>query len=287
LQRLVGKKMKRPSFQFYPSDWLRDTALRSCTTGARGLWIDMICFMHEGNPYGHLKVGDKVIHAENLARMVGESLETLQAWLTELSEASVFETTPDGVIYSKRMVRDENLRQIRAAGGIKGGNPALLANKVNLKDNHMVNDEVIQKTTPSSSSSSSSSTSLNTFISPPDGEPEQKADKKLPGCDHKSIVELYHQLLPTMRRVEVWNDTRAGYLRQRWREVAVELSETKEITHADVLTWWEEFFKHVSKSKFLTGKINDKSGRTFVADLEWIIKPSNFAKIVEGKYHVA
>ena len=94
-------------------------------------------------------------------------------------------------------------------------------------------------------------------------------------------------MLPTMRRVEVWNDTRAGYLRQRWREVAVELSETKEITHADVLTWWEEFFKHVSKSKFLTGKINDKSGRTFVADLEWIIKPSNFAKIVEGKYHVA
>jgi uncharacterized protein YdaU (DUF1376 family) len=127
----------------------------------------------------------------------------------------------------------------------------------------------------------------NISICPPDREPEQKADKKLPGCDHKSVVELYHQLLPTMRRVEVWNDTRAGYLRQRWREVAVELSETKEITHADVLTWWEEFFKHVSKSKFLTGKINDKSGRTFVADLEWIIKPSNFAKIVEGKYHVA
>lgn len=127
----------------------------------------------------------------------------------------------------------------------------------------------------------------NISICPPDGESEQKADKKLPGCDHKSVVELYHQLLPTMRRVEVWNDTRAGYLRQRWREVAVELSETKEITHHDVLTWWEEFFKHVGKSKFLTGKINDKSGRTFVADLEWIIKPSNFAKIVEGKYHVA
>lgn len=277
--------MKRPAFQFYPSDWLRDTALRSCSTGARGLWIDMICFMHEGNPYGHLKVGDKVIHAENLARMVGESLETLETWLHELSEASVFEISSEGVIYSKRMVRDENLRQIRAAGGIKGGNPALLASKVNLKDNVMVIDEVKQKTTPSSSSSSS--TSINTYICPPDGEPEQKADKKLPGCDHKSVVELYHQLLPTMRRVEVWNDTRAGYLRQRWREVAVELSETKEITHADVLTWWEEFFKHVGKSKFLTGKINDKSGRTFVADLEWIIKPSNFAKIVEGKYHVA
>jgi hypothetical protein len=35
----------------------------------------------------------------------------------------------------------------------------------------------------------------------------------------------------------------------------------------------------------LTGKVNSKDGRAFVADLEWILKPSNFAKIVEGKYH--
>ena len=73
--------MKRPSFQFYPSDWLRDTALRSCSTGARGLWMDMICFMHEGSPYGHLKVGDKVILSFNLSRMVGETLDVVEGWL--------------------------------------------------------------------------------------------------------------------------------------------------------------------------------------------------------------
>jgi hypothetical protein len=146
--------MKRPSFQFYPSDWLRDTALRSCSTGARGLWIDMICFMHEGKPYGHLKVGDKVILPSNLARMVGETLEVVEGWLSELSTAGVYELTDENVIYSKRMIRDENLRQIRAAGGFKGGNPVLIQqSKVNDKVNH----EVKQKTTPSSSSSSSSS----------------------------------------------------------------------------------------------------------------------------------
>jgi hypothetical protein len=143
-------KMKRPSFQFYPSDWLRDTALRSCSTGARGLWMDMICFMHEGSPYGHLKVGDKVILAFNLSRMVGETLEVVEGWLDELSTAGVYETTEEGVIYSKRMIRDENLRQIRAAGGSKGGNPALMdKSKVNLEDK--------QKPTPSSSSASTSS----------------------------------------------------------------------------------------------------------------------------------
>jgi hypothetical protein len=145
---------KRPSFQFYPSDWLRDTALRSCSTGARGLWIDMICYMHEGNPYGHMKVGEKVILAGNLARMVGETLDAVEGWLEELKEAGVYDLTSEGVIFSRRMIRDENLRQIRASGGKLGGNPALKdKSKVNLK----VIQEDNQNPTPSSSSSSSSS----------------------------------------------------------------------------------------------------------------------------------
>ena len=124
---------------------------------------------------------------------------------------------------------------------------------------------------------------LKPSICPPDGELEPP--KKLPGCDHKAVIELYHQNLPTMRRVEVWNETRAGYLRQRWREVAAELAQAKEIDANDVLNWWGQFFQSVSKSRFLTGRVNGKDGRAFVADLEWILKPSNFAKIVEGKYH--
>jgi len=125
---------------------------------------------------------------------------------------------------------------------------------------------------------------INTSICPPDGEPEPPI-KKLPECDHKAVIELYHQNLPTMRRVEVWNETRAGYLRQRWREVAAELAQEKTIEAGDVLNWWAEFFQSVGKSRFLTGRVNCKDGRAFVADLEWLIKPSNFAKIVEGKYH--
>ena len=124
---------------------------------------------------------------------------------------------------------------------------------------------------------------LKPSICPPDGEPDPP--KKLPGCDHKAVIELYHQNLPTMRRVEVWNETRAGYLRQRWREVAAELAQTNDIDANNVLNWWEQFFQSVSKSRFLTGRVNGKDGRAFVADLEWILKPSNFAKIVEGKYH--
>jgi uncharacterized protein YdaU (DUF1376 family) len=124
---------------------------------------------------------------------------------------------------------------------------------------------------------------VNTYICPPDGEPEAKDG--LPTCDHKTIVELYHQHLPTLRRVEVWNDTRKGYLKQRWREVAVDLAKTDTVTSEVMLNWWADFFQHIGKSKFLTGKVNSRDGRAFVADLEWIIKPTNFAKIIEGKYH--
>jgi uncharacterized protein YdaU (DUF1376 family) len=124
----------------------------------------------------------------------------------------------------------------------------------------------------------------DTYICPPTGEPEAKDG--LPDCQHKEVIELYHQHLPTLRKVEVWNAARQGYLRQRWREVAAELAaEKKTIGGADVLGWWADFFQHIGKSKFLTGKVNSRDGRAFVADLEWILRPSNFAKIIEGKYH--
>jgi hypothetical protein len=146
-----NKKGKRPSFQFYPGDWLRDMALRSCSVEARGLWMDMICFMVEGNPFGYLKVGNKVILPSNLAVMVGLTLEVTLRLLQELQDAEVFSKNEAGCIYSRRMVRDEEVRAKRAAGGLLGGNPALKKDeiKVNLKgyheglqeDNHTYEDE--------------------------------------------------------------------------------------------------------------------------------------------------
>ncbi len=122
---------------------------------------------------------------------------------------------------------------------------------------------------------------IDTNICPPDGGPV------LPDCQHQGVIDLYHQQLPTLRRVEVWNAARQGYLRQRWREVAAELGKDKPISASAVLDWFNDFFGYIQKSRFLVGKVNSKDGRAFTADLEWILKPSNFAKIVEGKYHGA
>lgn len=102
----------------------------------------MICLMHEGTPYGYLKVNHKVILEVNLARILGGNLSEVTEWLKELEDCGVFSRASDGTIYSKRMVRDEEIREKRSRGGKKGGNPHLLEPKVNHKVKYKDNLEV-------------------------------------------------------------------------------------------------------------------------------------------------
>jgi uncharacterized protein YdaU (DUF1376 family) len=115
---------------------------------------------------------------------------------------------------------------------------------------------------------------------PPNGE-----RKALPECDHQEVIRLYHEVCPTLPRVEVWNDTRAGYLRQRWREVATDLAKQGKVSKNALIEWWKDFFQFVSMSDFLMGRVPNRTGKPFLADLEWLIKPTNFAKVIENRYH--
>ena len=267
--------MKRPSFQFYPSDWLRDTALRSCSMGARGLWMDMICYMHEGNPYGYLKVGDKVILASNLARMVGETLEVVQGWLHELQEANVFDID-DGAICSRRMIRDENLRQKRSEGGKLGGNPAL---KVNHEDNHEVYFEDKQNPTPSSSSSSSPSSSIIK-----EGKPSLSGTA-FPPCPHTELLKLWGKHLSHLTQPRTWEGSRQANMRQRWVQAAKPSAYSPEgyKTTEEGLKWWDSFFGYIANDTSLANGFETK-GRTWRPDLEWVVNATNFQKIIDGKY---
>lgn len=153
--------MKRPAFQFYPGDWQRDSALRSCSIPARGLWVEMMCVMHQSEPYGYLLVNGRPVDDLQLARMVGASPKEISAWRQELERAGVYSVDDKG-IFSRRMVRDERIRAVRIAAGRLGGNPDLLNQKVNQPDNHAHKQTSNQSPTPSSSSSSSTSKTKET-----------------------------------------------------------------------------------------------------------------------------
>jgi hypothetical protein len=75
--------------------------------------------MHDGAPYGHLAVAGEAIPARQLAQMVGIAHGKFVVLLRELERANVLARTADGVVYSRRLVRDEDLRERRATGGIK------------------------------------------------------------------------------------------------------------------------------------------------------------------------
>jgi hypothetical protein len=167
---------KLPSIQFYPGDWMKDPELRSVSLEARGLWIDLLCMMSESVPRGYLQINGKAPSETQIARMVGCSMEEISRGLCELSNAGVFSTTKAGVIFSRRMVKDNHLIDVRRKCGKMGGNPAFNRGKSNpyynsikdKQDKQTDKQTDNQKITPSSSSSSSIHIKRKTKTSIPD-----------------------------------------------------------------------------------------------------------------------
>jgi hypothetical protein len=97
--------------------------------------MDLLSFMHEADPYGHLRLNGHDLKLQALARMMGSPLKEVRRHLEELEAAGVFSRTETGTIYSRRMVRDEALREMRAAGGhLSLQNPAVPRPKDTEKD---------------------------------------------------------------------------------------------------------------------------------------------------------
>jgi len=106
-----------------------------------------------------------------------------------------------------------------------------------------------------------------------------------PDCPHGAVLALWAEVLPTLPQhvPSQWKGARADHLRARWRETA---EEKRWPDQAAGLAYLRKLFAYVGKSRFLTGRAStapDK--RPFVVELEWLVKPANWAKLIEGKYH--
>lgn len=134
--------MKRPAFQFYPGDWQRNANLRRCSPAARGVWVDIMCLMHDSDEYGVLRWPVKEIaqacgaSMSHVKELVDKSV--LKGSDKRLSEAYIYTPrsgrrdgdpvtlidTQDGPIwYSSRMVKDEYVRTIRGESSRFGDSP--------------------------------------------------------------------------------------------------------------------------------------------------------------------
>jgi uncharacterized protein YdaU (DUF1376 family) len=108
---------KHPYLKFFVGDWLRDT--RVLSSSARGVWIDLLCYMHLQIPRG--VITDDIT---GVSRLAGENIKDTQKILKELEKKGIAEVQffDDGIIEikSRRMIRDEAESAVKSDAGITG-----------------------------------------------------------------------------------------------------------------------------------------------------------------------
>ena len=103
----MAKEETNPWFKWFPDDWKADDELRHCSLAARGLAVEMLNIMHKSPRRGLLlqPCGDPY-DAATLALQIAAPAETVEALLVEIRKHRVFSDSTDGVLFSRRMVRE-------------------------------------------------------------------------------------------------------------------------------------------------------------------------------------
>lgn len=132
----------RPSFQFYPSDWTSNPNLRRCTFAEKGVWLEVMCLMHDQAEYGVLRwplkeiaetVKCKTADLQGLIRkgvLKGDDKQLSEPFIytprsgrKDGEPVTLIDTQVGPIWYSSRMVKDEHVRTIRANSSGNGGTP--------------------------------------------------------------------------------------------------------------------------------------------------------------------
>ena len=115
---------------------------------------------------------------------------------------------------------------------------------------------------------------------------EQPVDRKT--CPWEAILDKWAEIMPDKQQPSknMWQGTsRANDLAQRWKACfSIKHEATGKplyTTTEEGIEWWGRFFAYMRKSDFLMGK----AGNARWFKLDWIVKKSNFVKIMENHYH--
>jgi hypothetical protein len=291
--------MKRPSLQFYPDNWRNNANLRRCSWAARGVWIEVMCLMHDSDRYGVLEWPLKEI-----AQALGCTLAPLKELVDkgvlkgcDKGECEPFVYVPrsgrkDGapvtlidiqvgpVWFSSRMLKDEYKRIVR---GESEGNGAAPKPSPKVAPNPPIGaapnpDIGPYAGAPPPSSPSPASPGIQASIEAlPSAEP--------PACPTQRLLALFAELVPELPqpRRELWDGSAgADAMRQRWKWLLMASRQdgTRYAQNTEEgLDWFRRFFTSVSASDLLLGRVGK-----WRADLAWLMKKENFAKVVQGNY---
>jgi hypothetical protein len=125
--------VRRPSFQFYPGDWTSNSNLRRCTHAEKGIWMDVMCLMHDQEDYGILrwplteiavavgctvaalrKIAEKgIMKGADTGKQVEPFLYAPRTGRKDGEPVPLVRAQMGPLWYSSRMVKDEYVRTIR------------------------------------------------------------------------------------------------------------------------------------------------------------------------------
>ena len=271
---------KLPYMPFYPNDYLADNLVSALSAGAQGCYVRILCHLWNGRePY---LPNDAV----KLAKIIGFPYEEFLSYWKEI-QADGFEIlniSKDGSkVTQKRLLKEWQKAQ---------GKSAALSYAANKRWHKEVNTDVMQKDMHlhnecnDNQNQNQNQIQNQNYISEP--EPKETktgagncpalavpVDKPVDNCPTKQIIELYHEVLPELPQVREWAEASRKMLVSRWREKKERQS----------LDWWRDYFQKVKESNFLTGKTEGRNGNApFVASLEWLVRPTNLAKVLNWNY---
>lgn len=184
--------MKAPWLKFFPGDWLRGADLRLASVAARGLWIDMLCHMHEVSPRGFLLVAGRAPTVEQIGRIAGIGPAQAGELLAELETLGVFSRDANGVIFNRRMVHEGEVSKARSTAGKKGGIAKAKQNSGKPPSKTLAKVQQTSWQNPSTSATECSGNALASSFSVSEGDelPDEKTTTEEPCTSCAQVLEF-------------------------------------------------------------------------------------------------
>ena len=276
----------QPYLPLYVDDYLSDEKLSQCDACSEGIYIRIICFLHKSESYGSIKItpidkaklkqkasktaskieakpeqkelieflGFEIVEfaliVEKVHALVRRDVEVVTTAIIDLIANDVIQFS-DNVLSQKRMVKDGQKSEQRAIAGAKSKQKKSkpLAKPLAKQEQIPVNVNGI----------------VNESVNNIEVETEKKetTSKKI---DPQKVIDLYNGICRQLPKAQELTKARKTTITAR-----LKVHGLAKIT---------EVFQIASHSDFLNG--NNKEN--WNASFDWLMKPTNFIKTLEGNY---
>jgi len=268
----------------YVKDWLGDNNILALTLEEQGAYLRLLCCAWQGD--GLLPADLKEI--QRLLSVSSHKFEKIWKKISKFFEP-VQEKNSKIFLKNKRLFfeleKSYEISGTRSKAGSKGGKATQAKAKAN---NQAKFEQLLKQTTKQSQSQSQSHTQSHKNIGSKDEghirvragarmSPD-KSDDVTPVAKtqipHKQIADTFNEILTELPQVQTLTEKRRASIKARWNEAE----------ERQDLDWWRQYFLKVKESDFLTGRVHSRDREPFLASFDWLIRPVNMPKVLEGNY---